>query len=200
MTLKDRIDNNITLYTLGLLLTGFCAGIGAYKFMLDVFGGNASALEECVGESWQKSARLAVWLPSSECPAYPLELKISSPGDNAVIPSGSSSGTWLRTIIVISSTRTIPGKSAVGVVLKPTGSTNYYVVFPYFNSVGLHNTFRVDSLIDLPFKLESQMGVEIRALVIDEKQKMGGVYSTLEQIKMTDQSVFISQPIKITIE
>ena len=38
MTLKDSIENNPVLWTLGMLLTGFLAGIGTYHWGLDFVG------------------------------------------------------------------------------------------------------------------------------------------------------------------
>ncbi len=35
MTWKDKVENNITLFVLGLLATGFASGFGAYKLLLD---------------------------------------------------------------------------------------------------------------------------------------------------------------------
>jgi hypothetical protein len=36
MSLKDRIENNVTVWLLGSLLTGFLAGIGTYKAILEI--------------------------------------------------------------------------------------------------------------------------------------------------------------------
>ena len=36
MGFKDKIENNITLFFLGVLLTGFLAGIGTYKAILEI--------------------------------------------------------------------------------------------------------------------------------------------------------------------
>src|SRR5258708_1247048 len=36
MTLRERIEDNIAIWLLGTLLTGFLAGIGAYKSVLEI--------------------------------------------------------------------------------------------------------------------------------------------------------------------
>ena len=36
MSLRERIENNITVWLLGTLLTGFLAGIGAYKAIIEI--------------------------------------------------------------------------------------------------------------------------------------------------------------------
>jgi hypothetical protein len=199
MTLKERIENNLTLYTLSLLLAGFVAGLGTYKFFLEVLGPKASITSECIGESWKAPARQAAWLPPNECPAYPMEMKLTSPGNNAVV-SMKSRETWFDTPVVVTSTRPLPEKSNIGVVFKPTESPNYYVFFPGFTEAGSRSTFRYDSFIDLPFALKPDMAIELRALVIDNKQKLGSVFSTIDQIRASDSSVFLSEPVQLRVK
>lgn len=199
MTLKERIENNLTLYTLSLLLAGFLAGLCTYKFILDAMGSKTSIVGECTGESWKPPARQAAWLPPNECPAYPLEIKITSPGNNAVV-SMRSNDTWFDTPIIVTGTRPLPDKSNIGVVFKPANSPNYYVLFPGFKEAGSRSTFRRDLFVDLPFSLKPAVTIELRALIVDNKAKLGSVFSTLDQIRTSDPSVFISGPVHVQVK
>ena len=42
MPLKDKIENNLTLFVLGLLVTGFSAGLGAYKVLVEIAGAGST--------------------------------------------------------------------------------------------------------------------------------------------------------------
>ena len=77
MTWKDKVENNITLFVLGLLATGFASGFGAYKLLLD--GGWE------LQTPWQLEAKKANWRPANECPAYPVSVSITSPGNGSII-------------------------------------------------------------------------------------------------------------------
>ena len=199
MTLKERIENNLTLYTLGLLLTGFLAGIGTFKFLQDATGQTTVAIAQCTGENWKPPARQASWAPTSECPAYPLELKLNSPGHNAVVAMRQSQDRWFDTPLVVGSSRPLPEKTNIGVVFKPTDSPNFYVLFPGFTEAGSRAIFRRDLFVEVPFALKKGMSIELRAAIIDNREKLGSVFTDLEQIRAADPSVFLSQPIQVRI-
>jgi hypothetical protein len=199
MTLKERIENNLTLYTLGLLLTGFLAGLGTFKFLLEATGQATSVGMQCTGESWKPPARQAAWIPTSECPAYPLELKLSSPGSNTVVAMQAGRDRWFDTPLVVGASRPLPEKINIGIVFKPLDSPNYYVLFPGFTEAGSRANFRRDLFVELPFALKKGMSIELRATVIDNRDKLGTVYSDLEQIRAADPSVFLSPPVQVRI-
>lgn len=82
MTLKDRIENNAVLYTLGLLFAGFVGGVATYKSVLEIAGSktpNTSSI------AWNPIARAADWVPKSECPAFPVSLSLASPGAGSAL-------------------------------------------------------------------------------------------------------------------
>jgi hypothetical protein len=111
-----------------------------------------------------------------------------------------SNDTWFDTPIIVTGTRPLPEKSNIGVVFKPADSPNYYVLFPGFTEAGSRSTFRREFFVDLPFSLKPAMAIELRALVIDDKAKLGSVFSTLDQIRTSDPSVFISGPVQLQVK
>lgn len=199
MTLKERIENNLTLYTLSMLLAGFLGGLATYKFMADVVGTKNLSSAECTADQWKPAARKAQWIPDAECPAYALDVKVTSPGNGSVVSIRSSFADWFQTPVIVSSTRPLTAQSSIGVVLKPSDSPNYFVVFPEFSRAGSDNIFRTEEIGRLPFTLKPDMKIELRALVIDSKDRIGAQFSSVEQIRSADTSVFLSEPIQVQL-
>jgi hypothetical protein len=198
MTLKERIENNLTLYTLTMLLAGFIAGVATYKFLLDISAVKPLAGGECKADTWQASARQASWIQLNECPAFPMEFKLTSPGNGAVVNIEANYEDWFQTPVVFASTRPLPKNSNIGVIFKPADSSNYTVIFPGFERTGSENVYRRNNKITLPFKLKAGK-LELRALVVDDERKLGQQFGSLDQIKSSDSSVFISEPTHVVL-
>ena len=82
-TLKEKIENHLGLYTAGIAISSFLVGFGAYPVVVPRNNLNAvDTTKEC---DWKTIAKKEGWLLKSECPSYPIEIKISSPGDQSVI-------------------------------------------------------------------------------------------------------------------
>jgi hypothetical protein len=113
MTLKERVENNVVVFLLGSLVTGFVAGFGAHQVIMGMAG-----LAETNATDWKEAAKDAGWIPREECPAFPINLRIASPGDVAVVPYSSAGTPALRTDLVIHSSRPIPLPTSVGTYLQ----------------------------------------------------------------------------------
>src|SRR5215813_7653316 len=75
MTLKEKIENSLTFYTLGMLAAGFLAGLAVYRGVLEIAGPKPQSEVSCTNQTaWEPPARKANWIPQAECPAYPLVL------------------------------------------------------------------------------------------------------------------------------
>lgn len=72
MTWKERLENNFTIFVLSLLVAGFGAGLGTYKFFS----------EAPHGPSWTDEAKKENWIPKNECPAYPVSITETLKSDN----------------------------------------------------------------------------------------------------------------------
>lgn len=183
-----------------MLLAGFTAGVTSYKFFLDSLGTNQQSSAACKAEVWQEAARKAAWIQSSECPAYPLELKVTSPGSGSVVTGDPRYPNWLLTPVVVAGTRPLPKNSHIGLIFKPADSANYYVIFPGFLPTNSENIFRRDLRMEMPFLLKPGLNIEVRALIVDDDRKIGNQFTSIEQIKGADSSVFVSDLIVLNIK
>jgi hypothetical protein len=199
MTLKERIENNLTLYTLGLLLAGFVGGIGTFKFLTELNPSQARAATECKSEIWEPIARKDDWVPKNECPAFPMDMKLTSPGDNSVVKIDPTFDYRLPTTLVIALNRPLPEKSSLGIIAKPSNEPNFYVFFPKFYASQNRTTYRSLDSINLPFSLQRSIKLELRTFLIDDREKIGDRFNSIDQIKGSDSSVFIGAPIIIQL-
>jgi hypothetical protein len=194
MTLKDRIENNLTIAALSLAITSFAAGVATDRWAKDVLGSAAQALE-CKAEAWQELAKKAEWAPLAQCPAFPLKFNISSPGNGVTLAFDTSWEKTLRIPFVVSVSRPLPDVGDIGFVVKPKDSSNFFTVFPLISRVHDSNTYRAGYGIDLPVNVVSGNEYEIRAVFIDKKMKFGDRFTGIAQVQNTDPSVVLSDPI-----
>lgn len=195
MTLKERIENNLTLFTLGLLFSGFVTGFTANEFIVSTIDPSTRNETECKQEVWQAKARQEAWGPANECPAFTLDAKITSPGDGALINFNTSYSDRLEGPILISTNRPLPKQSNIGIIIKSSDSPNFSVVFPSFYTASNGSTFRMEHWANLPFRLQSGISLELRPLVADDKRKIGVQFTSIQQIKNIDPSVFIGESV-----
>ena len=189
----------MTLWALSLAATAFAAGAATDRWAKDIFGSPAQA-DECKAGNWQAIARKENWVPTSQCPAFPLKIQVSSPGTGTTLAVNETWPKTLRIPFVVSLSRPLGGDGDIGFVVKPKNSQNYFVVFPLISRTRETNSYRADFGIDLPTPIEKGMEYEVRGLVIDKKEKLGDRFTDTLQIQATDQSVMLTEPISVIIE
>lgn len=199
MNLKERIENNLTLYTLTVSVTAFSAGVATDRWAKDVIG-TTPQINECKTTEWQELARKDNWLPISQCPAFPLKAQISSPGSGTTFAFNDERKSTLWTPFVVSLSRHLGDDGDIGFVVKPKNSQNYYVVFPLILRAGQTNAYRAEYGIELPVQIQKGNEYEVRGLLVDKKKKVGDRFTDVSQILRVDESVILTEPISITIE
>jgi hypothetical protein len=187
MGIKQRLEDNIVVVVLSTAVTAFGTGFVASRNMAPNTAG---------GGDWQAYAKSNGWVERSECNAILVTLRILSPGDNSSVPFGSLRGT-LSTDLVISSSQSIPTTAAMGWVVKIEGDDNYYVAFPAFTINDSRTLFRDTNPVDLPVRPPPPRHVDIWALLVDDKNKLGSIYGSLDQIKSAA-NVVLSEKIGFT--
>jgi hypothetical protein len=70
MTLKERIENNLTIWFLGAIVTGFVAGVGAYQGILSI--AQLEVVQKGVGSQFTGSVKKLVGAKSDQ-----LQMRIS---------------------------------------------------------------------------------------------------------------------------
>ena len=198
MSLKDKIDNNLTLFVLGFLVTGFVAGFGSCKVLSDM---GATKQPTTVTSSpptpWVEIARKAKWVPMNECPAYPVSINITSPGGGSHI--GVSTLGDVYTDLVVQTSRPLPPTADVALVVNEENAPNVYVSFPPFRANNQRTLFRVSY-----FRLSNRPGkgatLNFWALVVDDRSKFGSIYSSIDQVKASASDVTLSPKISLTVD
>lgn len=205
-TLKEKIENHIGLYSAGLAIVSFVAGFGAHSAVITSNNRNdASIVKDC---DWKTTAEKEGWLPKLECPSYPVELKISSPGNQSTITFDNAySRKFLETNLIVQSSRPILNSTSIGVIIKDINNPNYYVIFPNLISNDNKTVFRTIGNLEIPFepvfsgskddkqKENSQMSVWV--LATNEEKAIGSIYSSLEQVKNSVSGTVISEKVDI---
>lgn len=184
MTLKERIENNLTLYILGIAATAFGAGIGGYKILAELPSSSQTLMAD-----WKAVARAEKWIPQSECPAYPMSLNITSPGADAVVEL-SEKIAYLD--LVVQTSRPLAASSTVGLVVRQEGQPNYYVTFPVFAARSNTTVFRDETYTRLPFSPDAGSRLSFWAFVTDDRAKFGSVYTSLDQLKSSAPEIAVS--------
>jgi hypothetical protein len=190
-SLKERIENNAAILFCGAAIAGSGAGYGTHSAIAGspLFGAAPPV-------DWQATAKEKGWIERNTCPGLPIVLRILSPGDNATVEYSTGD---LSTDLIISSTQPLPGNESVGFVMNAEGDTNFYVDFPYFEANEQRTSFRDSRFVKIRKKIEKPTHVDIWAVLIDDKRKLGSVYGSLDQIKAVSDTVFLSNKIGINI-
>ena len=149
---------------------------------------------------WQAKARREEWIPKNECPAYPVKLRITSPGNNSLIKLNKLiDKPHLDTVFVITASRSIPETNDVGLIFHKYDDPNYYVIFPRFDKIEKRQIFR-KSGFTLPFDITENKKFNVWALVVSNKESFGEHYSDINQIKLSTDDVTISDSIIINLK
>ena len=186
---------------LGLLLAGFIAGFSTYERIRRITG-----FKNAPNTKWQDMAREQDWIPKSECPAYPISLDITSPGDGTIVKYLGIGTPALETDLVIQSSRPIPLPTSMGLIYNEDGDSNFYVSFPYFNDYfpdplgrNSRKIFRREEFVFLPFQPKDGTKLNLWAIAVADQRMVGSVYSSLEQIETSTSGAVISEKISITL-
>jgi hypothetical protein len=200
MSLKERIENNLTIFFLTTLLAGFLAGISAYQGILQISGLEtvAQGTSGSVAD-WQDVARKQGWIAQAECPAFPISITITSPGNEAIVEFSDYLG-GLLTDVVVQATHPIPSSTQIGYVFNEEANPNYYVVFPEFYPNKSRQIFRDTTIIHLPFQPLDKSKLRIWAVAVPDRDTVGSVYSDTKQILNSSPGAVMSESISITIQ
>lgn len=205
MPFKEKIENNLVLFTLGLLATGFIAGFGAYKALVEVMGPGSSKFADSLTqadslrqEDWSDLARKEDWIPQSECPAYPISLRVTSPGAGATVPFDSHTES-LNSVFIVQSSRPLSASTDVGFILNEDGAPDYHVIFPQLlDNYANRTVFREDRL-SIPFRPKPGGVAHMWGIAVENQTSVGAVYTNLEQIKQSAAGVFVSDKISFRL-
>lgn len=199
MNLRDRIDNNLTIYTLTIAVASFGTGVAADRWAKEIFG-PPSPSTECKTEVWQELARKAEWTPLSQCPAFPLKIQITSPGTGSTFQIDSYQPKRLNVPFVVSTSRPLPEVGDLGFVVKAKNTSNYFVVFPLMSRTENTNSYRTLYGVDLPAPVMDDIGYEVRAVFVARKEILGDRFTDLGQILAADPSVVLTDSVFVTAE
>lgn len=193
MTLKEKIENNLTLYTLGLLCTGFIAGVGVYRGIIEIAGPKTIDVSQ---QLWEVPARAAGWIPKAECPAFPLTIALTSPGAGSIV--GARDDT-IYSDVVVQTTRPLPPNNVVGLILNQEGDPNYYIARYGLEPDDSRRIFRSEKYIFLPFKVKPAGKLNMWAFVADDRGKLGTVYGSLVQVQKGSPEITLSEKVVISL-
>jgi hypothetical protein len=198
MNLRDHIENNIAIYSAIVLSTGFAIGFATDRWAKEVLGASTN-VAECKPEVWEPIARKAEWMPLAQCPAFPLKLQITSPGNGTSFPINAHYPETLRIPVVVSASRPLPEVGSLGFVVKAKNSLNYFVAFPLVGRTRDTNTYRTNE-IELPVHLSAGTEYEVRAVFVQRAEMLGDRFTSVEQILAADPSVVLTDPVFATAE
>jgi hypothetical protein len=197
MSFKESLENNAVWYASGIAITAFVAGLGAKAV---VFPDTPKSPDSSISE-WKEEATKSGWVPQSGCPAYPVSATITSSGDGTVVSvSNSSSESSIVADLVVQTSRPIPKGSSVGYIINQDGTTNFYMLFPYFKTSDDNTIFRDDKFINVPFVIKSGSTINMWAAIVDNAQHFGSVYASIEQIKKSGSDVMVSPKVSMKTE
>lgn len=150
---------------------------------------------------WQQEATKVGWIQKTDCPAYPVTLRITGPGSSSSVPvrNRSDESIW-RSDFVISSTRPIPKGNSVAIIAVNPTTSMHHIVWPLFERTSGNRVFRVNGFQAFPFPVENKGKVSFYAALVDDKKALSGLYSTLDQIKSAGADVALSAPTELVAD
>lgn len=198
MSLREKIEDHLGLIIGGFVVAGFVAGFGAYGAIQSISADPGSGK---VG-NWEEIARQEGWVPKGECPAFPISLTISSPGDQAIVDVEPGQGfSELDADLVIRSSYPVAESMDMGIVFNEEGSGNFYVAFPLLDPGENRKVFRASSdRYWAPFKLSGSRQLNLWALAVEDQSSVGSIYASLEQIRQSDETVVLSPKVSIQLK
>lgn len=198
MTLRDKIENHLGLYISGVAIAGFASGIAADRWAKDIFGAPVPA-PQCKAEQWEPLAREAQWTPLTQCPAFPIKLQITSPGNGTSFAIDRHRLRTLKIPFVVSASRPLPSISDIGFVVKPSSTPNHFVVFPGVYQIANTNSFRTYE-IELPIDVTPGQEYSVRGIFIERKGVLGDRFTSIDQILAADPSIVLTDAVSVVAE
>ena len=194
MSLKEKVENNLVIFTLGLLLAGFLAGFGAYKTIQEIVGSSKPSHLT----NWEPTARVAGWIPSTECPAFPVSVALTNPGNRTTIDVSNDT---LYTDLVIQCTRPLPLNNSVGIIINQEGDSNFYIGKHTVPAVDEgRKVFRDKEYVFLPFKPRPGSTITMWAYIATNENQVGTVYNSINQIKQASPEIVVSEGVTLTLK
>jgi len=198
MSLRERIENNVTLFMVSIAVPSFLAGMAVDQWAKSV-STTPPPQAACKTEEWQELARNSDWAPVAQCPAFPLKLQITSPGSEATFQRSISNPSWVDMPFVLSASRKPPVGTALGFVVRPQNAPNYFIVFPVLDKISDTTTYRASHL-SLPVSITPNTRYEVRGVFVNQEQTLGDRFTSLAQILAADPSVILTEPITVVSE
>jgi hypothetical protein len=189
---EDRLKRSPVWFALTMIALGAVGGFG-FNAMLNgsaLFGGSAPKVD------WQAEAKRSGWVDKALCPALPVVLRVLSPGSDATIEQSTAG--FLRSDLIVNSSQSLPTANSVGYIVNAEGGTNFYVRFPYFSTNDDRMTFR-QSTWELPMSFDKPTRITVWAFVIEDKNLLGPVYGTLEQIRSVSNTIIMSDKVSFNV-
>ncbi len=169
------------------------AGIAGFS-LYPILVGSSAPLQV----NWQDEARKASWIPTAECPAFPISVAVTGPGDGADVQISSP---ILYTKFAVASSHPIPDSTDVGLLFNQEGTSNYYPDFGDLNVIALdRRTFASSGdevVLPSSFAPKPNSVLNVWAIATDKAQQLGLVYSSLDQITGNSTDVVLSK--KVTL-
>lgn len=155
---------------------------------------------------WKHEATKKGWIEKSECPAFPLKLEITGPGNGSrILVQKQYFGNYrISTGIVTRLSKPIDKKSQIdiGIVIKSNKEDNYYIVFPSEIGTTLTQGNRVVRLSDIyvPFTPSEDSTFKIWVVAVDDKKTIGSRYIRLNDIQSHGSVLSMSNVIDVDLE
>jgi hypothetical protein len=188
-----------TLKTLGWIISGFVAGFAASQFLSkeSIFAGS-SVVQQCTTDQWQQLAKTSDWTPKNECPAYPLRLSVTSPGNQTFISPRKYVPNEISEKVVVNLSRPLPTGTRIYLAAQDTDSTNLYVsnATLYPKSDGIATTIGPS---DLGFNLSKAKSIRLWAFATNDDDRIGDLYKDIQQLQDGTPDIYVSEPIQLNV-
>ena len=145
-------------------------------------------------EKWQETARKNDWIPISECPAFPVTVRITSPGSGAILEQSRNN---IHSRFVVETSRQIKDEHTIYLLVRRADESNHYIADRLYGGAALG--------VELPFEVSEPTEVTFWALVVNTEipsyydGKVGEIYTDIEQVKSIKQFLALSDPVRVTL-
>jgi hypothetical protein len=188
-----------TLKTLGWIVSGFVAGFAVSQFLSkeSIFAGS-SVVQQCTTDQWQQLAKTSDWTPKNECPAYPLRLSITSPGNQTFITPSKGYPNEIMEKVIVNLSRPLPTGTRLYLAAQDTDSSNLYVSDEslYSNSNGIATTIGSSKF---GFDISKTKSIQLWAFATNDDDRIGDLYKDIQQLQDGTPNVYVSEPIQLNV-
>jgi hypothetical protein len=149
---------------------------------------------------WHDMARHEGWILKTDCPAYPLELHLVNPGNGVSVGMAPlDNSAILNADLIVTTKRSVPDATSVGIVVHETEGTNHYLVFPEWDETNNRRSFKKNQPVILPFEPEYGGQLSIWAIAVNERERFGVSYGSLEQIEDIMEGTVLSDKVTVSL-